>query len=90
MLLPGSGEAFISGKKQDALVTWKTGRSLLTPDPFSLVPLLTVIMLEPDHSAPDGEHRLPPQMQGLSEHIQRGQWLFCTKAVVWNLCMQGL
>lgn len=70
MLLSGSGEAFISGENQDALVTWKTGKSLLAPDPFSLVPFFTVILPEPDHLAPDGEHRLPPQMQGLREHVQ--------------------
>lgn len=77
MLLSGSGEAFISGENQDVLVTWRTGKSLLGPDPFSLVPFLTTVLPDPDHSALDGEHRLPPQMQELREHIQGGEWLFC-------------
>lgn len=60
MLLSGSGDAFISGENQDALVTWRTRKSLLAPDPFLLVPFLTVILPELDYLVPDGEHRLPP------------------------------
>lgn len=90
MLLSESGGVFISGETQDALVTWKTGKSFLAPSPFSFVTFLTVILPEPDHSASDGKQRLCPQMQRLMEHVQRGQWLFWAKAVVWDLCVQGL
>lgn len=63
------------------LVTWKTGKSLLAPDPFSLVSFLTVILPEPDHSVLDGKNSLLPEMQGLRQHIEGGQWLFWAKAV---------
>lgn len=57
--------SYLGKKKQDALVFWMIGKSLLAPDPFSVVPFLTVILPEPDHSAPDREHRLPLRTQGL-------------------------
>lgn len=83
ILLCGCEEAFISGEKnQDALVFWMIGKSLLAPDPFSVVPFLTVILPEPDHSTPDREHRLPLRTQGLRYHVQGGQWLSGAEAVI--------
>lgn len=58
-------------ENQDISVTWKTEKILMAPDPFSLMPFLTVIL--PDHSVSTGEYRLPSQMQKLVEPLKRDQ-----------------
>lgn len=64
-MVPGLKKPSYLGKIRMLLVTWKTGKSLLAHDPFSLVSFLTVILSEPDHSVLDGKNSLLPEMQGL-------------------------